>query len=607
MSSAIAFYEECLATNESVAELLEFIVDNLGGSPLLFGANWKSELYDFVDSLLGNLVIGNAPLFAVEVGVDEKNTSANIIYIDQAEMNLDVDYYLDPEGYSHVLDAYHQLIINITKALVDDVNDDVDNMAKDIISLETSIANISSSFIDRQNSTRKYNRMTVGQLQNITDPEYKILNWTSFLRALIGIDDVTEDEEIIVNEPTYMTNLFEILNNTDKGTLANYIAWNFILYAQDDAFGSVSNLYFDFQQVIGGAKNRTERWEKCIDNIKDGFAYAISQIFLKNYVDETVVTEANEMLSLLQNSFIERLLVNKFMDNETKSVAIEKVKKMYKYVGYPDMVKNTTKLEDYYKHYPKTVNGHYLLDALGVVRAATKQLYSVLRDKPDPTEFYVSPLDVNAFYTPTYNSIAVPLAIINPPFFQKGAPSGANFGALGSILGHEITHGFDNDGRKFDKNGNLNEWWPKTVVERFDVQSKCFVRQYSQCCPLIDTRDNSTTCVNGLQTLGENIADNGGLTASYLAWQDWTKEHGEDKKLPGMEDFTPEQIFFLSYANVWCESYTLGSILAEISGDEHAPESCRVNGAAANSVHFSNAFNCSIGPMNRGKKKCAIW
>ncbi|PSN50285.1 Endothelin-converting enzyme [Blattella germanica] len=280
-----------------------------------------------------------------------------------------------------------------------------------------------------------------------------------------------------------------------------------------------------------------------------------------------------------------------WMDTKTKEATLEKVDAVRLNIGFPNWILDKEALEEYYEDID--INGtNFLSDMVNVLGAFALLDLEYVGTEVDFNDTMDDPLDVNAYYVPQQNSIRFK---INFLLFSRAL----NYGNLGCTLGHELTHGFDNSGRKFDKVGNLRQWWSNATVDEYVKRTKCFIHQF-------DTYKLDILKVNGTKTLPENLADDGGLRAAFMAYQNVLKHKTEDK-LIGFEDFTQEQLFFLSYANSWCEAWT-ESYLHSIKGDEHAPNYYRLIGSLANNADFARTFNCPKGSrMNPKQEKCQIW
>uniref|UniRef100_A0A1B6GHJ4 Peptidase M13 C-terminal domain-containing protein n=2 Tax=Cuerna arida TaxID=1464854 RepID=A0A1B6GHJ4_9HEMI len=294
------------------------------------------------------------------------------------------------------------------------------------------------------------------------------------------------------------------------------------------------------------------------------------------------------------------------MDQETRKAAQLKVHQMTQCIGYPHWFNNQSYLENFYSELSAGPN--HLKNVENGKTFQVKRLFTKLRKPTDRYEWSASPAVVNAYIDFQLNSIILPAGILQPPFFGKGRTEALNYGGIGVVIGHEITHAFDDVGRQSDGLGNLAQWWTDGTVERYLDKTKCFVRQYSSYrVPQLDEMLMKTAYMNGVVTLGENMADNGGLHQAFAAYRRFTQTNGVEKRLPGLEQFSPEQLFFIAFARNWCESSTKESLLQEVLSDPHSPHMFRVFGSLTNSPEFSQVFQCPLGTPMNPPSKCTFW
>jgi len=325
----------------------------------------------------------------------------------------------------------------------------------------------------------------------------------------------------------------------------------------------------------------------------------VSRLFIKGsgFTNESV-HQADEMVQHIRNAFIDNLNDVAWMDSETKEAAKEKAEAMFQQIGYPDFIMNDTLLEEYFaglKLDPKK----FFRNRLNEVGTRMK---NTLLSRGNPVSRYqwdMRPTEANAYYSPNSNKIVVPAGILRPPFYHFEYPHAENFGALGFVVGHELTHGFDYNGAMFDKDGNLANWWTKTSLVNFAQREKCLVKQYSKC----EVQGHK---LSGRKTLGENTADNGGLKLAYKAYQKWLANKDHDTTLPNL-GLSSGQLFFLSFAQIWCEKATPNYALSDLDTNVHSPGKIRVEMTLRNSADFAKAYNCPLGSPMNPKDKCAVW
>ncbi|XP_026682024.1 neprilysin-1-like [Diaphorina citri] len=334
---------------------------------------------------------------------------------------------------------------------------------------------------------------------------------------------------------------------------------------------------------------------------------------LKSCLDN-VVTQTpfyHQVESLVANMKVvlkSRLSSLSWMDPQTRAAAVEKLEAMKEFIGYPDWYNNVTYFNGFFNGISVSQHSHlYNWESLSTY-VFLRTLKS-LRKTNDRNEWPISPTVVNAFNNIQTNSIIFPAGILQPPFFSLSRPESLNYGSIGIIIGHEIMHGFDDMGRQNDKFGNIVQWWSQQTLETYQSKAECFVQQYGRYrIPELDATLNAPALAKGVATKGENIADNGGLEMGYLAYKKYLSEHGGfEPRIPGLEKFSPEQLFFIGYASNWCESVSTESLLEDYLSGEHSTQRLRVIGAVSNSEQFAKAFNCKAGSPMNPVNKCSIW
>jgi predicted metalloendopeptidase len=360
-----------------------------------------------------------------------------------------------------------------------------------------------------------------------------------------------------------------------------------------------------FSKKLTGKSEEPPRWRKCVGAASGSLANAVGSLYVTKYFNEDSKTEALMMVSEIRRQF-ERLLDEvEWMDEDTKRQARVKAQGMVEHIGYPSELLEMSKLEDLYYGLELSPNA-YLGNALNMTVFGTNYAFSKLREKVNKTDWvrHGRPAVVNAFYSPLENSIQFPAGILQGIFFSSDRPKYMNYGAIGWVIGHEITHGFDDQGRQFDEEGNLVDWWHPETKKRYLKKAQCIISQYGNYT--IKALDNMQ--LNGINTQGENIADNGGIKEAYRAYNSWVSRHGAEPRLPGV-NYTPRQLFWVSAANVWCAKYRPKALKLRVLTGVHSPDQFRVQGPFSNMDDFSRDFNCPVGSnMNPPKEnKCQVW
>lgn len=377
-----------------------------------------------------------------------------------------------------------------------------------------------------------------------------------------------------------------------------------------DLTKELGDIAFQFKAALSGVTEAPKRWQTCTSKSVGAFGFAAAHEYVLANFDEEAKYQADQMVEDLRASFEELVSETDWMDSQTQAKAIEKADQMLQLIGYPDWLLDPVQVDAYYETAPEDIfEDEHFINTMGTKRWNAIQDLITLRSEPKRDVWLMHPAIVNAWYSPNHNTITFPAGILQPPFFKGGWPRYLNYGAMGMVIGHEITHGFDDQGRQYDGTGSLSPWWSDETIQAFSGKAQCFIDQYSnysvpELFPILGEEDSH---LNGKNTQGENIADNGGIHESFRAYLASIEVEGPEPALPGLQQFSPEQMFFISNAQVWCELQTPESLLGQVLGDPHSPGKFRVIGPLGNSEDFQNTFNCPAeSPMNR-VDKCKLW
>jgi len=464
---------------------------------------------------------------------------------------------------------------------------------------------------ERRDETRMYNPQTVSDLQDWTDTvkpvqNHSHINWSEYINDIYSEAGVfvPSDEQIIVNEPDYLLKLMRLLNETNPRVIVNYLHWRLVLKFGGETGQQIGKIAYDFYKIYYGTSSPQPRWQWCVRKVNDYLGFAVSALFIEKSFDESSKVEAEEMIQNIQTAFSSLVDESDWMDDETKILAREKAAAMKQFLAYPDWVRNKTALEMAYDGVNTSRSEHFE-NVLSVLQFLMHDDLGSLRMPTDRSVWITYPSIVNAYYSSRFNSITFPAAILQPPFFGKGRLAAMNYGAIGVVIGHEITHGFDDEGRQSDKNGNTNSWWTNETLSKYLDRAQCFIEQYGNYTfPQFAGTESSN--INGIISQGENIADNGGIREAFRAYKNHVVANGPEPRLPGLEKYSPEQLFFISYANIWCGKQNSESLKEQIATGPHSPNRYRVIGPLSNSRDFVEQFQCPSGIMNR-PKKCILW
>jgi len=584
-------------------EPLKAILKKLGGWPLLEGAAWNEEGYKWYEMNYKFRENGYSVDYLVDFSVttDLKNSSWRILDLDQPGLGMAREYLMkgldDPD-----VQAYQEYMQDVALLLGAD-KDTVINDIKETIKFEIELAKISLPREERRDASKLYNPMKVSELTTL-DPTTP---WLEYINTILTTDivQVSGDEIIIVDVPNYITSFSQLLQTTPKRVQANYLMWRAAAASMAYMNEAADKISLKFSKKLTGKSEEPPRWRKCVGAASGSLANAVGSLYVTKYFNEDSKAEALMMVSEIRRQF-ERLLDEvDWMDEDTKRQARVKAQGMVEHIGYPSELLDQSKLEDLYAGLELSPNA-YLGNALNMTVFGTNYAFSKLREKVNKTDWvrHGRPAVVNAFYSPLENSIQFPAGILQGIFFSSDRPKYMNYGAIGWVIGHEITHGFDDQGRQFDEEGNLVDWWHPETKMRYLKKAQCIISQYGNYT--IKALDNMK--LNGINTQGENIADNGGIKEAYRAYNSWVARNGAEPRLPGL-NYTPRQLFWVSAANVWCAKYRPKALKLRVLTGVHSPDQFRVQGPFSNMEDFSRDFNCPIGSnMNPPKEnKCQVW
>ncbi|XP_070560619.1 membrane metallo-endopeptidase-like 1 isoform X2 [Ptychodera flava] len=470
----------------------------------------------------------------------------------------------------------------------------------DLIEFEIKLANLTTPADQRRDNNALYNKMTIAQLQyNVTG-----FDWLDFFSKLGASwsEDLQESEEIVVNEPRYIREITEVVQNTPHRTIANYIVWIITMKRISQLGSNFRDVEQKYDEVVYGTASESARWQTCVGHVNNVMDFAVGRMFVDVHYDEKSKIRTNKMIDFILEAFLELVDESEWMDAPTKVVAKEKAEIMNRQIGYPDWIKENEELTDYFKNYDFD-SGKYFENYLQYVKENTQRGFEYLRKPVDKFKWLTGPAIVNAYYDPTKNSITLPAGILQPPYYHKDSPQYLNFGGIGMMIGHEITHGFDDRGRQYDKDGNLEQWWTDESIDAYVGRTLCIVDQYDKYY-----MEECNMTLNGVQTQGENIADNGGLKEAYRGYRKMVEEtmDGEELRMPGI-GLTQDQMLFVNFAQLWCSKYTEQGARNAIITGVHSPGPYRVEGSISNLPEFAKVFNCpASSPMNPDKK-CTVW
>ncbi|XP_078040555.1 M13 family metallopeptidase neprilysin 2 isoform X2 [Augochlora pura] len=575
------------------------ILKKLGGWPLLEGENWNETEFDWKESVYRFRKTGYSINCFIDfsIGVDLKNSTRRIIDLDQASLRLPREYL--SKGFDDkIVQAYYNYMVDIATILgVDEATAKTE--LKQSLEFEMKLANISLPNEKRRNATLLYNPMTLRELSKT----YRSIPWKEYFNTLLAPNaQVDDDEVVIVSVPSYISDLEELLVSTPKRVQANYAIWRATASSVSYLTEEIRKKQLQYSTALSGRTEREPRWKECIDTVSGNLAISVGAMYVRKYFKEDAKKNALEMVADIRAEFKEILKRVDWMDEETRKSALDKAASMSSHIAYPEELLDDKKLEDFYEKLELSPD-NYLESILNLTLFGVDYSFGKLRKPVNKTDWVTHgrPADVNAYYSSIENSIQYPAGILQGAFFNKDRPKYMNYGAIGFVIGHEITHGFDDQGRQFDKVGNLVDWWQPETKENYLERAECIIHQYGNY-----TVEDVGLNLNGINTQGENIADNGGIKEAYLAYKKWVKRNHKESRLPGLP-YTPEQLFWISAANTWCTKYRPETMKLRITTGFHSPGKFRVLGPLSNMEEFSQDFNCPLGSKMNPEKKCAVW
>ncbi|EMP30065.1 Endothelin-converting enzyme 1 [Chelonia mydas] len=611
------YYQSCMnetKIEELKAKPLMELIEQLGGWNIT-GPWDKDNFNKTLQEVTAHY--HTSPFFSIYVSADSKNSNSNVIQVDQSGLGLPSrDYYLNKTENEKVLTGYLNYMVQLGMLLGGADEEATRQQMQQILDFETALANITIPQEKRRDEEVIYHRVTAGELKNLAPA----INWMPFLTTVFYPVELNESEPVVVYAKEYLEQVSSLIQATDRCLLNSYMIWNLVrktssfldqrfqdaeekfmevMYGTKKARGSLHAapaLSADAAAPIGreprpmGAvgvvpagssarrtpwellcrfreppKTCLPRWKFCVSDTDNSLGFALGAMFVKATFAE-----------------------------DSKKIADA----IYDMIGYPKFILDPKELDKVFHDY-EAVSSLYFENVMQFYNFSARVAADQLRKPPNRDQWSMTPPTVNAYYSPTKNEIVFPAGILQAPFYTRTSPKALNFGGIGVVVGHELTHAFDDQGREYDKDGNLRPWWKNSSVEAFKQQTECMVEQYSNYTV-------NGEAVNGKHTLGENIADNGGLKAAYRAYQNWVKKNGNEEALPTL-GLSNNQLFFVGFAQVWCSVRTPESSHEGLITDPHSPSRFRVIGTISNSKEFSEHFHCPPGSPMNPQKKCEVW
>ncbi|HEX3437642.1 MAG TPA: M13 family metallopeptidase [Pseudacidobacterium sp.] len=579
------YYASCIdtnAVNEAGLRPIQPVLDRIAA---LKSKNDLPELAAYLDS------IGIGSFFGFSSDQDFKDATQEIAEFDQADLGLpEKGYYERTDEKSVKLRDQYKEHVARTFELLGESKAQAAKNADTVLTIETELAKHSLSNVERRDPQALYHKQTLAKFDSST-PNFA---FTRYLRAL----DTPPVDSLNVTVPEFFNGLNQVLANADLDSIKIYLRWAVIRQTPGTALPeALDEESFNFYgKILEGQPEQQPRWKRCVRATDRALGEALGQVYVAQRFspeDKQRTLELTHDIEAAMGRDIDQL---DWMSDATKARAKEKLHAVANKIGYPDKWRDYSTLT--------VVRGDALSNAQRADTFEVKRQIDKIGKPVDRGEWGMTPPTVNAYYNPQMNDINFPAGILQPPYFDPSQNNAVNYGDAGGVIGHELTHGFDDEGRQFDAEGNLKEWWTPEDGKKFTQRADCVVKEYDGFVAVNELH------VNGKLTLGENIADLGGLKLAFLAYLDRAQKSGMDLTKKGDTEYgglTPAQQFFVSYGQGWCQNNRPEDLLLRVQTDPHSPEDFRVNGVVVNLPEFQKAFGCKTGTPMAPASRCAIW
>lgn len=563
---------DSVTLNKQGAEPVKAMLDKIAGM------KDKSEIVPMMTEMAH---IGIGTYFRSYVYADPKNSSLNIFQMGQGGINLgEKEYYLDTDSITQNIREQYKLYIGKLFQLAGFSEADAQQKVADVMEVETAIAKVSRSATELRDPEANYHKMSFDELKKTIAG----IDWDAYMKGL----GIQVPAELNVEQVEPIQEVARLMNTLPLSKHVSYLEYNLLDAAASCLSDDFVAARFDFYgKVLSGRQVNQPRWKRAVNSVNGMLGELVGEMYVEKYFPAAAKERMVKLVKNLQTALGERIDAQEWMSDSTKIRAHEKLAVFHVKVGYPDKWKDYSKLE--------IKNDSYWANVCRASEWGFNDMYSRIGKSVDKDEWLMTPQTVNAYYNPSTNEICFPAAILQPPFFNMEADDAANYGAIGVVIGHEMTHGFDDQGRQFDKDGNLTDWWAPGDADRFKERAQVMVDFFNKIEVLPGLQ------ANGELTLGENLADHGGLNVAYLAFQNATK----DAPLGVVDGFTPEQRFFLAYATLWAGNIRDEQIRVYTKSDPHSLGKWRVNGALPHIQAWYDAFHITpsdplyVAPENR--------
>lgn len=544
----------------------------------------KKELTE----LLAHYQLINVNAFLnISVLQDFNNATKEVLTMDQGGLGLpERDYYLRAGDTAETTrKQYVQHVANMFR-LMGESEERANADARKVMDLETALARASMDITSRRDPKNIYHPMAVAKLSSLTPA----IDWPHFFSSL-GSSSVND---LVVIPPDFYAGLERTLEATDLETIKTYLRWQLINSADSTVLPkALDDEQFDFyQHKLSGQPEQRARWKRCVGATDGAVGEALGQLYVASQFPESSKAYTVQMVRDIEDALDREIDTLDWMGNETRVKAKAKLHKVANKIGYPDHWRDYSNL--------RIVRGDALGNQWRAVEFENRRQLAKIGKPVDRTEFGMTPPTVNAYYNPSMNDINFPAGILQAPLYDPAATDAENYGHIGAVVGHELTHGFDDEGAKFDGAGDLSDWWTPQDEKKFNAMTDCEVKEYGSFTAIDDLK------LNGKLTVGENTADNGGLRIAYLAFLADAKRKGIDLAVK-QDGYSAAQQFFLAYAQNWCGGVRPEQLRVQVQTDVHSPDRFRINGVVQNMQEFGQAFGCKTGQPMMPANTCHVW
>jgi putative endopeptidase len=574
------FYGSCMDEKTANAKGLDPL------KPELERISAVSDKPALIDAIARVHLMGGEPLFNFYSTSDFHNADAVIAYMDQGGLSLpDRDYYIKDDARK--LEVRKQLVEYVTQVFVlaGQSPTQAADSAQTVLRIETALAKASVDRTLRRDPKTRDHKMT-------RDAAYAAFP-NFYLDRYFAASGAPSFSELNVSDPDFFKQVNGMLQSESLDSLKTYVSWHLLRDAAPWLSQPFVEANFKMRQALTGQAEIQPRWKRCVQLTDESLGEALGQ----KYVELTFGADGKQrmlkMVDALETSLDEDIQGLSWMTADTKKQAKLKLEAIRNKIGYPDVWRDYSSLT--------VVRGDLLGNFLRADEFESKRQIDKIGKPLDRKEWGMTPPTVNAYYSGNYNEIVFPAGILQPPFFDKNMDDGMNFGGIGLVIGHELTHGFDDRGRKFDPQGNLRDWWTPEDAKEFEKRASCVADEYSNFVAVDDLK------INGRLTLGENTADNGGARVALMALEHMIAEDKTGKEAEKIDGYTPEQRFFLGFGRVWCEKRRPELARSQVLTNPHSPGKWRVNGVVQNMPEFQQAWGCKAGQPMVSANACRVW